>query len=130
LLPICGEEKFLADQKREGYTCEMAILPNRIQRLAFFAVFCVAWFNVAVGGPAEGLSALRKTVLVLYGDRLSIPAVKTTDQGLMADLSPGQPEDPEIFSEFLDLLRFPAAQYGTISCVICAQGTRRENRTS
>ena len=51
-------------------------------------------------------------VLVLYDNRLSIPAVKMTDQGLMASLSRGQPEKVEIFSEYLDLSRFPAAQYG------------------
>src|SRR5438105_1259059 len=90
----------------------MLILPNRIRRLAFFAVFCVAWFNAAVGRPSETLSAVKKIVLVLHGDRLSIPAVKMTDQGLMAGLSRGQPEEVEIFSEYLDLTRFPAAQYG------------------
>jgi hypothetical protein len=61
----------------------MPILLNGIQRLAFIAIFCVAWFNVALGGPVEALSALRKTVLVLYGDRLSIQSKKMTDQGLM-----------------------------------------------
>jgi hypothetical protein len=30
----------------------------------------------------------------------------------MAGLSRGQPEDLESFSEYLDLTRFPAAQYG------------------
>ena len=30
----------------------------------------------------------------------------------MAGLSRGPPEDLEIFSEYLDLTRFPAAQYG------------------
>jgi PAS domain S-box-containing protein len=90
----------------------MLILLNRIRRLAFFAVFCVAWFNVAVGRPVEALSAVKKTVLVLYGERLSIPAMRTTEQGLMAGLSRGQPEDLEIFSEYLDLARFPAVQYG------------------
>src|SRR5260370_30114634 len=82
----------------------MLILPNRIRQRAFFAVFCVAWFNAAVGRPVEALSAVKKTVLVLHGDRLSIPAVKTTEQGLMTGLSRGQPEE--------DLSRFPAAQYG------------------
>jgi len=98
----------------------MLNLPNRIQRLAFcvlfsvtfLVLFCVAWFNVAVGRPVEALSAVEKTVLVLHGDRLSIPAVKTTEQGFMAGLSRGQPEEVEIFSEYLDLSRFPAAQYG------------------
>jgi ABC-type uncharacterized transport system substrate-binding protein len=90
----------------------MPILLNKIRLLAFIAVFCVVWFNATIGVPVEALSALKKTVLVLYGDRLSIPAVKTTEQGLMAGLSRGQPEDPEIFSEYLDLTRFPAAQYG------------------
>jgi hypothetical protein len=90
----------------------MFIPLNRIRRLAFFAVFCVAWFNVAVGGPLEAISALKKTVLVLYGNPLSIPAIRTTEQGLMAGLSRGQTEEVEIFSEYLDLSRFPAAQYG------------------
>jgi hypothetical protein len=31
VLQICGEQEFLADLKREGYACEMLILPNRIQ---------------------------------------------------------------------------------------------------
>ena len=91
MLPICGEQEFLADLKREGYTCDLLILLNRMRRLAFFAVFCVAWFNAAVGRPVEALGAVKKTVLVLHGDRLSIPVVKTTEQGLMAGLSRGQP---------------------------------------
>jgi hypothetical protein len=90
----------------------MPKLLNRIRRLAFFAVFCVARFNAAVGRPSETLNAVKKTVLVLYGDRLSIPAVKMTEQGLMAGLSRGQRDDVGIFSEYLDLTRFPAAQYG------------------
>ena len=90
----------------------MLILLNRIQWRAFFAVVCVAWFNVAVSRAVEHLSAVRKTVLVLHGDRLSILDVKTTEQGLMAGLSHGQPEDLEIFSVYLDLARFTAAQYG------------------
>jgi hypothetical protein len=45
-LTIFGEQEFLADLKRgEGYTCEMLIVLNQMQRLAFFAVFYVAWFN-------------------------------------------------------------------------------------
>ena len=90
----------------------MLILLNRIQQLAFFAVFCVAWFNVAVGRSTQALNDVRKTVLVLYGERLSIPVMRITEQGLMAGLSRGQPEEVEIISEYLDLARFPAAQYG------------------
>jgi hypothetical protein len=112
VLPICGEQQFLVDLKREGYTCEMLILPNRIRRLAFFAVFCVAWFNAAVGRPVEALSAVKKTVLVLHGDRLSIPAVKTDGarfDGWPVAWAAGRGGN---FSEYLDLSRFPAAQYG------------------
>jgi len=61
----------------------MPILADRIRWLSFFALFCVAWFNVVVGGPLEAISSLKKTVPVLHGDRLSIPAVKTTERGLM-----------------------------------------------
>ena len=61
----------------------MPILVNRMRWLSFFAVFCVAWFNVVVGGPLEAISSLKKTVLLLHRDRLSIPAVKTTERGLI-----------------------------------------------
>jgi hypothetical protein len=90
----------------------MLILLNRIQQLVFFAVFCVAWFNAVISRSVEAFSDARKTVLVLYGERLSIPVMRITEQGLMARLSRGQPEEVEIFSEYLDLARFPAAQYG------------------
>ena len=70
----------------------MLILPNRIQRLAFFAVFSVAWCNVAVGRPVEALTAVKKTVLLLYGERLSISVMRMKEQGLMAGLSRGARE--------------------------------------
>jgi hypothetical protein len=97
----------------------MLIPPNRIQWRAFivkffitvFVLYCATGFNITVGTSAETTSASKKTVLVLYGERLSIPAMKTTDQGLMAALSSGQPEQVEIFSEYLDRARFPATQY-------------------
>jgi hypothetical protein len=60
VLPICAEQEFLAELKREGYTCDMLILSNRIQRLTFFGVFCVAWFNAYAGRPVEALSAPKK----------------------------------------------------------------------
>jgi PAS domain S-box-containing protein len=112
VLPICGEQEFLADLKREGYTCEMLILPNQIQRLALFAVFYVAWFNVGVIRPSEALGVQKKKVLVLYGDPLSTPADRMTEQGLTVALSSAHGWNLEVFSEYLDLMRFPAAQYG------------------
>jgi hypothetical protein len=90
----------------------MPILLNQLRQLALSAAFCVVWFNAAVSMPAEALSTRKKTVLVLHGERLSILAMRTTEQGLMAGLSHGQPEDLEIFSVYLDLARFTAAQYG------------------
>jgi hypothetical protein len=39
----------------------------------------------------------KKTVLVLYGNPLPVPTIRTTDQGLMAGLSPEQKEEVEIF---------------------------------
>jgi hypothetical protein len=45
----------------------------RIRQLAFFAVFCVACFNAAAR-PVEVLSAVKKNVLVLYGEPPSVPA--------------------------------------------------------
>jgi hypothetical protein len=51
-------------------------------------------------------------VLVLYGERLSIPAMRLTEQGLSAGLARAHPWDLEIFSEYLDLTRLPMTQYG------------------
>ena len=66
----------LAEFKNKRYDYGMPIRPNLIQR-------------VAVSRPAEALSAVRKIVLVLHGDRLSIPAVKTTDLSLVAGCCAG-----------------------------------------
>jgi PAS domain S-box-containing protein len=90
----------------------MPILLNRIRRLVLFAVFYVAWFNVGVIRPSEALGIQKKTVLVLYGDPLSTPADRMTEQGLTAALSSAHGRDLEVFSEYLDLERFPEAQYG------------------
>ena len=90
----------------------MLILPHGIQRFAFFAVFCVAWFNVGVIRPSKALGVQKKTVLVLYGDPLSAPADRMTEQGLTAAMSSAHGWDLEVFSEYLDLMRFPAVQYG------------------
>src|SRR4029077_6903281 len=102
----------MADLKREGYTREMLILPHGIQRLTLFAVLYVAWFNVGFIRPAEALGVQKKTVLVLYGDPLSAPADRMTEQGLTAALSSAHGWDLEVFSEYLDLMRFPAVRYG------------------
>ena len=88
------------------------ILPARLRTFAFFALLSVAWFNAAGDGPVEAQGAPKKTVLVLYGERLSLPGIKTTEEGLMAALSSTDAWDLEIFTENLDLTRFPAAQYG------------------
>jgi hypothetical protein len=48
--------------------------------------------------------------------------VKTTEQGLMAGLSRGQPEEVGIFSEYLDLSRFPGGSvWDDLVCYLRAQ---------
>ena len=90
----------------------MLILPHGIQRLALFAVLYLAWFDVGFIRPSEALNVQKKTVLVLYGDPLSAPADRMTEQGLTAALSSAHGWDLEVFSEYLDLMRFPAVRYG------------------
>src|SRR5258708_1272831 len=82
----------------------------RSRLIACSTLFWVAWC-AAGGGRLEAISTQKKNVLILYGDRLTIPAIKSTEQGLMAGLSRGRLEDLEISSEYLDLTRFPAARY-------------------
>ncbi len=95
--------------------------------LAFFVVFSLAWMNATIGSPTEALTAPSKTVLVLYGERLSIPAMAMTEQGLNAGLARAHPWNLEIFSEYLDLTRFPTTQYGDglLSHLRIRYGTRK-----
>jgi C4-dicarboxylate-specific signal transduction histidine kinase/ABC-type uncharacterized transport system substrate-binding protein len=93
--------------------CGMFTLLGRLRPLAFFALlFWFSRFNAAFGGILEGPGTPKKTVLVLYGERLSIPAMRLTEEGLSAALSSASTGDLEIFSEYLDLTRFPATRYG------------------
>ncbi len=105
----------------------MPVLLSQLRLLALSAAFCVVWFNAAVSMPAEVLSALKKTVLVLHGERLSIPAMRTMEEGLMAGLSHGQPQDLEIFSEYLDVAHFTPAQVrDDLVRYLCAGHTPRK----
>jgi hypothetical protein len=105
----------------------MPVLLSQLRLLALSAAFCVVWFNAAVSMPAEVLSALKKTVLVLHGERLSIPAMRTMEEGLMASLSHGQPQDLEIFSEYLDVAHFTPAQVrDDLVRYLCAGHTPRK----
>src|SRR5580700_8215499 len=97
--------------KKALYLDRLLFLLSRSRPLACVTLFWVAWY-APVCGRLEAISTQKKNVLILYGDRLAIPAIKSTEQGLMAGLSRGRLEDLEIFSEYLDLTRFPAARYG------------------
>ena len=96
--------------KVEVYAGGMPFVQSRARPLAYVTLFWIAWCAVACG-RLEAVSTQQKTVLILYGDRLSIPALKSTEQGLMAGLSRGRLEDLEIFSEYLDLTPLPAARH-------------------
>jgi PAS domain S-box-containing protein len=96
--------------KREVCPGGMRFVLSRSRPLVYVTLFWVAWC-AAVCGRLEAISTQKKAVLILYGDRLSIPAMKSTEQGLMAGLSRGRLEDLEIFSEYLDLTHLPAARY-------------------
>ena len=96
--------------KRNLYAGRLHFVLRRSRLVAYVTLFLVAWCAVACG-RLEAISTQKKNVVILYGDRLSIPAVKSTEQGLMAGLSRGRLEDLEIFSEYLDLTPHPAARY-------------------
>jgi PAS domain S-box-containing protein len=102
------------------------MLLNGTKRLAVFAVYCLV-FNAAIDGPLQALGAQKKTVLVLYGDPLSAPADRMTEQGLIAALPSAHGWDLEVFTEYLDLMRFPAARYGDdiVRYLRARYGTRR-----
>jgi two-component system sensor kinase FixL len=95
---------------RKLYSGRLLFLLRRTRPVAYLTLFWLLWY-AAVCERLEAASTPKKAVLILYGDRLSIPAVKSTEQGLMAGLSRGRLEDLEIFSEYLDLTNLPAARY-------------------
>jgi PAS domain S-box-containing protein len=82
------------------------------QRLALFAWFCVAWFNVLVLKQVEALGAEKKTVVALYGEANFVPAERMIQEGLTAALLKTSEWDLEVYSENLEFTRFPAAEYG------------------
>src|SRR5258708_19429189 len=96
--------------KRALYPARLLFLLSRPRWFAYVTLFWLAWCAVFCG-RLEAISTHKKTVLILYGDRLSIPAMKSTEQGLTAGLSRGRLEDLELLSEYLDLTRFPSLRY-------------------
>src|SRR5258708_22181251 len=94
--------------KRALYPARLLFLLSRPRSFAYVTLFWLAWY-AAFCGRLEAISTQKKTVLILYGDRLSIPAMKSTEQGLAAGLSRGRPEDLESLSEYLDLRLYPSA---------------------
>ena len=90
----------------------MSILVKRIRGLAFFAVFCVALFNVAVGRPLEAVQAPARVqrVLVLYSDERLLPANIIMDEAIRAAFAVGMNNRVEFYSEFLDVSRFPGEE--------------------
>lgn len=107
------ERESRTERTGKGSPGRRPFLQNRLRALTLAALACAAGVaTAALGGPVEALRARHQTVLVLYGERLSIPAVRTVEQGLMAALPRELPPQVDIFCEYLDFARFPAAQYG------------------
>jgi hypothetical protein len=73
---------------------------------------------------------LQKTDVDIFAP-LTFPAITTTAQALMAGLSRWHPHVVGNLFGIPRSLSFPTGPvWGAISCVICAQGTRRESQTS
>jgi hypothetical protein len=87
----------------------MLILLNRIRRLAFFVLLCVAW--ILTGTSAAGQApAPAHRVLVLYSDERLLPANIIMDEAIRAAFAVGTKNRVEFYSEFLDVARFPGEE--------------------
>ena len=87
----------------------MLILLNRIRRLAFFVLLCVAW--ILTGTSAAGQApAPGQRVLVLYSDERLLPANIIMDEAIRAAFAVGTKNRVEFYSEFLDVARFPGEE--------------------
>src|SRR5260370_2527757 len=87
----------------------MLILLNRIRRLAFFVLLCVAW--ILTGPSAAGQApAPGQRVLVLYSDERLLPANIMMDEAIRVAFAAGTKNRVEFYSEFLDVARFPGEE--------------------
>ena len=87
----------------------MLILLNRIRRLAFFVLSCVAWILTCTSAPGQA-PALGQRVLVLYSDERLLPANIIMDEAIPAAFAVGTENRVEFYSEFLDVARFPGEE--------------------
>jgi two-component system, LuxR family, sensor kinase FixL len=83
------------------------VTPDLLQRRLRYGHFIAAGFFVfaALSLAISSAADSAKSVLVLYGERLQLPAIGAVQRGLDAALRADKKVD--IFSEFLDFARFP-----------------------
>jgi signal transduction histidine kinase len=53
----------------------------------------------------------RKTVLILYGERLDLPAIRAAEQSLRESFAASTSPPVDWFAEYFDFARFPAAEH-------------------
>jgi signal transduction histidine kinase/ABC-type uncharacterized transport system substrate-binding protein len=56
-------------------------------------------------------AADRKTVLILYGERLDLPAIRAAEQSLRESFAASTSPPVEWFAEYFDFARFPTAEH-------------------
>jgi hypothetical protein len=79
----------------------------------FLVLLCVAisgGFGPSVAQndkPTDG----KKNVLILYGERLDLPAIRAAEQSLRETFAACAKPQVEWFAEYFDFARFPTAQH-------------------
>jgi PAS domain S-box-containing protein len=76
-------------------------------------LFACAWGGLLLVGASFADVSLEaeKSVLVLYGERGDLPAIEAVEENIRQALHNSTSPRIELFSEYLDFTRFPAAQY-------------------
>ena len=73
---------------------------------------CFVWASAVLVGADE--SAAHKNVLVLYGERLDLPAIRQVEQTFQDQFGAVSAPAVDMFPEYFDFARFPAEQSDTI----------------
>ena len=92
---------------------------HRIRAFTYYPII-FALLGIVIGGGLEPCAAQinepvdgKKNVLILYGERLDLPAIRVAEQSLREAFAASVAPPLEWFSEYFDFARFPTAEHET-----------------
>ena len=85
--------------------CPVSQASRTARRRESAADLSLPWHKVI--SPADG----KKNVLILYGERLDLPAIRAAEQSLRETFAASAAPQVKWFAEYFDFARFPTAEH-------------------